>query len=360
MFESVSRAKDAPDHYHVNLQITLSGDLNIAALDRAWGNFLARHRVLRMSVLPFSMASGLAVISSEAKNPLRVVSTSGSVFERTQYLLALDAAEPFDIFNGPLIRAQITELSHARFLLLLSNHHLVLDGWSMPIMVDEVFKLYAEEVRILSNANSQRSTVTRLDAAFDWGSYLGWLQRQDRTISENYWKAYLESLESVSRVIFPTPTKNAKGIANAWLTLDQDTSESIKTFAQQQGLTQATVYQAGFALLLAELSRLDEVIIGSVRSGRSCNLPGIERAIGFFLSTLPQRFLIDPAARTVDWLHSYQLEHAEQEQYAHLGLARIQALAHGNAFVDKRQRNQSCNCIGSNSAGNIYQACFRN
>jgi amino acid adenylation domain-containing protein len=111
------------------------------------------------------------------------------------------------------------------------------------------------------------------------------------------------------------------------LTLSQSISESLNRLARELMVTQATVFQGLFAFLLARMSGLDEIVIGSVRHGRSSMLPGIDRALGLFINTLPVYLNLTPGISFADWLRAQQSELIEQEAHEHIGLTEIQSLA---------------------------------
>src|SRR5262249_5690551 len=98
-------------------------------------------------------------------------------------------AERFDLAAGPLIRFALIRLSAERHRLVLTNHHIVLDGWSMPVLVQELLALYAHE--------ADRAALPRVTPYRD---YLAWIARQDHTAALSAWREALTGLEERTRV----------------------------------------------------------------------------------------------------------------------------------------------------------------
>ena len=138
------------------------------ALARAWRALVGRHAILRqVVVMPGALAAGLGVIRGTPPGGWAVVELTGSSEERLGALRARDRAERFDLEQGPLIRARLAALGDGRHALLrLANHHLILDGWSLPVMLGELASLYEAE---------RTGERARLGRAFRWQDHLAWL-----------------------------------------------------------------------------------------------------------------------------------------------------------------------------------------
>ena len=317
-FESAALVEGAKDPYHVHLLLTFKGDINDGAMRRAWGTLTARHAVLRLALAPAHLAAGMAVIRGADAVDYQVVALEGDRESRIEQLKQLDFARPFALEAGPMIRLYQAELGQAEHVVLIANHHLILDGWSLPILTGELAQLYA--------AYCEGQDVA-LPAPFKWQDHLSWLERQDLAGARIYWKEHLKDLTTPSRLELPLPEQSLKGMKDIEVTLDASTNAAFEQFSRVNGLTQASVLQGLYALLLARVCRLDEIVIGSVRNGRSSQLPGIERGLGLFINTLPLFVELNPADTLVHWLRTQQTAMAEQDIYGHLGLREIQALA---------------------------------
>jgi amino acid adenylation domain-containing protein/non-ribosomal peptide synthase protein (TIGR01720 family) len=144
--------------------------------------------------------------------------------------------------------------------------------------------------------------------------------------ARNYWRDHLSALSSASLLSLPAAQEPGVGFGEAWLSLDKESVAGLEDFCRAHGLTQATVLLGAYALMLGRLSRLDEIVIGSVRSGRSSALPEVERGIGLFIDTMPLYLDLSAGQSLVQWLQALQAEQAVQETHAHFGLTAAQAL----------------------------------
>jgi len=316
-YESLSLDPHVTDPYHVQLLLTLEGEIDLAALQRAWTHLSTRHTILRLVLAPAGIASGIGVILSVADFSIKTNVFSGSPAERKDSLLRHDLASPFDFETGPLIRLSLCPLDDHSNALLMSHHHLILDGWSSAQLGSELAQRYAAE---------QSGQPLTLDEAFKWQDHLKWIASSDRDQAKIYWKNYLAELIGPVHFDFPKPLVPTVGMSELRVMLDPALSAKLKQFARDQRITQATAFQGLFALLLGRLFGLNEVVIGTVRHGRSSLLPGIDRAVGLFITTLPVFVKLSPEQNTGDWLRAQQQEAITQEGYEYLTLSEIQTL----------------------------------
>lgn len=316
-FESTALDALAKDPYHVHLLLTFRGRINSIAMRQAWSTLMSRHAVLRLALAPSHLAPGMAVIQSDRAVDYQKITLEGGRTDRIEQLKNLDFARPFDLEQGPMIRLYEAQIADAEYALLIANHHLILDGWSLPVLTGELAQLYSA----LCAGQS-----LSLGEPFKWQEHLAWLDRQDTIGARAYWIEHLKPLSTPSRLELPSPESTVVGMKDIELTLDDATNTVFEQFSRQHGLTQASVLQGLYALLLARMCRLDEIVIGSVRNGRSSQLHGIDRGLGLFINTLPLYARLDPAESLVDWLHTQQISMAEQDLHGHLGLREIQVL----------------------------------
>ncbi|MCM0036503.1 MAG: amino acid adenylation domain-containing protein [Burkholderiaceae bacterium] len=316
-YESMSIAANQSDTYHVQLMLTLKGTLDIACMQRAWTQLTARHAILRLVLAPAGVVSGIGLIRSSPGLGLEIFDFKGSPEESIEALRIADLNHAFDFETGPLLRLSICQLDENSTALLISNHHLILDGWSSAQLGTELAQLYDAE---------QKGYTAELVKPFAWQDHLKWLSEKNKDQAKSYWKNYLSELTSPVRLMFTAPAQPETGMKELQIHLDQASSEIVRQFSRDQRITQATAFQGMFAFLLGQLFGLNEVVIGTVRHGRSSQLPGIDRAIGLFINTLPVYVQLSAEQGFADWLRAQQIEAVTQEEYEHLTLTEIQAL----------------------------------
>ena len=316
-FETISRATGTRDPYHVHLLLTLSGRFDGVIMQHAWQRVVKRHQSLRLVVAPVNCPTGYGIVLNETSANYQVVQLTGEKQERLAQLKALDFATPFNLEKGPLIRFYEADLGDNNWAILISNHHMILDGWSLPILTGELAHLYQSEYSRIAN---------NLNDSFKWSSHLRWLQQQDHEGARAYWKHYLGELTEPSRLDLSPPPNPSYGMKNLERVLSETATTAIDSYAKEYSLTQATVLQGLYALVLARQSKLNEIVIGSVRNGRTSSLSRINEGVGLFINTLPLYTTLEPAQTLTQWLQKQQVEMAEQDSFGFIGLREIQKL----------------------------------
>ncbi|QDQ15508.1 non-ribosomal peptide synthetase [Streptomyces spectabilis] len=260
---------ERPDPYTVQSTFTLAGPLDVDALRVAGAGLLARHPNLG-AVFPAS----LAVIPESPQPDFRV--TDGPAEEA----LAADLAEPFDLAEGPLVRLTVIRRGPERADLVLTTHHVLSDGWSAPRVLTELFALYAARVR---------GEEPDLPAPVPFGDYLRW--RADHEPDLDVWAAELDGLPEGDYVHSGEP-------GPAWqeptlITFDAPLVADLARLAARRGLTQNTLVQGAWAVLIARRSGRADVCFGAMVACRPPELEGVEEIIGLLANTVPVRARLD-------------------------------------------------------------------
>ncbi|NGO15669.1 non-ribosomal peptide synthetase, partial [Streptomyces sp. HC44] len=169
----------------------------------------------------------------------------------------------------------LLRLGERRYRLLLTGHHILWDGWSVPVLVEELFRLYA--------AGGEDAG---LPAVTPYREYLAWLGRQDREAAGQAWAAALEGLAEPTLVA--PDTTHDKTALQEYVTTDlpQHLLDRVTALARRHGLTLNTVVQGVWGLLLARQTGREDVVFGATVSGRPPELEGVERMLGLFINTL--------------------------------------------------------------------------
>ncbi|NBT97478.1 MAG: hypothetical protein EBT43_06660, partial [Methylocystaceae bacterium] len=309
VYESWSQGGErCNDPYHVQFVFELQGRLDVARLKMAFERLVARHEILRLRAPFAALDRGLGVISKSGLD-WRLEQEVGRSIENW---LQLDHAEAFDLARGPLLRVRLIEKSADRHVILLSNHHAILDGWSTPLLLEDLWSLYRDE---------------DLPAIYEWRDHLAWLSRQDRTAALGYWRDHFVGAEASGALGLPKARIPEAGIGEHIISLSPEVSRQIEAYARSHGLTLSAVYQGAYMLLLARLNGRAEMTLGVTRSGRSGDRVGIERAVGIYIATLPIRREIGLGDDLSEWLRDLQEEQARQEEHGHLSLSEIQRCA---------------------------------
>ncbi len=313
---------EEPGVYFVAHAFTLLGPLDAEAFLRAFQEVVDRHAVLRTAFLWERREEPLQVVRERVRLPATIEDLRASSPEhQAERLLRFseeDRRRGFDPTRPPLLRVALFRLADERHRLFLSLHHLLLDGWSLPIVLDELFRLYAAH---------REGRPLRLDRPRPYGEYIAWLQKQDRATTAAFWRSRLAGFSAPTPlgVDHPPSSEGPARFAELRRTLSEPVSEAITTFSRQHPITTSTLLQAAWALLLSRYSGEDDVLFGATVSGRSLPLPGVESMVGLFINTLPSRVRVEPGARVIDWLRALQAQQAELRDFEHSALVDAQA-----------------------------------
>ncbi|MFJ3442332.1 condensation domain-containing protein [Streptomyces sp. NPDC086081] len=317
----------APDVYTGRLVIRLEGPLDAGRLRTAADALLARHANLRAAFRTQRSGRPVQVIAGGVRTPWRHTDLSGlPPAERQQAfeeLLARDRETRFDLARPPLLRIRLVAFGDRDHRLLISSHHLLWDGWSAPVLVRELFRLY-----------TSGGDPAVLPPARPYRDYLAWLARQDRAAAEQAWRDALQDLDEPCLLAPAARDLPAGQPGRHVVELSRRETETLNATARAHGVTVSTVLQGLWAVLLARHTGRLDVVLGATVSGRDADVPGIEAMVGLFITTLPVRVRLRPGEPLSRLLRRIQAERSALLGHEHLGLAGIQRAAGHDLLFD--------------------------
>ena len=278
--------------YHMPGRLRLRGRLHVEALQATFERIAARHEVLRTR---FMSVEGRAVQVIEANGHIPLVQHDLRGYpdpEKEVRRLAWDEAHaPFDLSNGPLLRTRLLQLADDDHILLLTQHHIVSDGWSIGVLVREISALYG--------AYGQGHPDPLPALPIQYADYAVW-QRDEaqRALLQKqavYWKAQLEGAPTLLSLPTDRPRPAVQSYAGdqlAW-TLAPDAEHALRTLSQRHGTTLFMTALAAWSIVLSRWSGQGEVVIGTPVANRQRS--ELEPLLGFFVNTLALRIRLDDA-----------------------------------------------------------------
>lgn len=324
LFHSVYDGKSSA--YVIIVQADLQGELDVDAFKQAWQQVIGRHPVLRTFFMWKNRDKPLQIVRRQVEIPWQVYNWSHlpatEQQEKIKSFLQADRTQGFNLSKAPLLRLTLIQTAANNFHFIWSFHHILLDGWSEPLVLSEVFSIYEE---ILNGKIKYR------DQPPPYKEYIVWLNQQNLTKAEKYWRETLKGFTT------PTPIHiDENEISNAHhdstekfdiqqLQLPKETTSALHLLAQQHQITLSTLFQGVWALLLSRYSGETDVVFGSTVSGRSIALPRIESMVGLFINTLPVRVQISPQVTLVSWLKELHHQQIQVRQFEYSSLRDVQA-----------------------------------
>ncbi|MFD7032575.1 amino acid adenylation domain-containing protein [Streptomyces sp. NPDC059917] len=308
----------ALDVYLMQNFVELLHEVDAAALREAFEALLGRHPHLRAGFWHEGLAHPVQVVPAAWELPWRELDWShldraGQDAALREFSLA-DAATRFDLAAPPLVRVALVRMAADRWVLCVTQHHVLTDGWSESLFFEELFALYG----------AARGSGTGPRPAAPYRDYLRWLAAVDSDEALRAWRSHLAGLDGGTLVAEADPTRPPVTAEVVDLSLDEASSDRLRAFARGAGITLNTVLSTAWAMALASMTGRDDVVFGATVSGRPAGLPGVDRMIGMFMNTLPFRVTLRAPEPVRDLLVRVQAEHAELLPHHYTGLGPIQ------------------------------------
>ena len=308
--------------YVDQVAVSLTGVLDPNRFKDAIRTAANRHSALRTSFAWEDVEEPLQVVHDEVDFSVSLVDWRDSDTDQARSRL-LERIESnrrngFDLASAPLLKFTLIQLSDQKWTLLLTFHHLVVDGWATHVLLKEITNVY-------------RGKLKSLSAPFEFKRYIGHLQNFDSESAKEFWRQELSGFENANSIGRPFE-KNAESDNSNYLQtsfkLSPQSTQAIKAFARGQQVTLNTVVQAAFALTISRYAGgIDDIVFGTTVAGRPHEIDGIENAVGSFINTLPLRIKIARDQRLGELLGELQCKQADSRRWELSSLVEVQKLA---------------------------------
>jgi amino acid adenylation domain-containing protein len=319
---------DGDDVYSQLTTSELRGKLDPVAFEQAWQRAVDRHTILRTSFLWEGLEKPLQVVHRQVRLALdyrdcRALSEAGKRRE-LEVLLAAHRRQGFDLAVPPLMRVALLRLTDETHQLVWGYHHLILDGWSIPLLTQEVLDTYRA---------IRRGAEPVLAPSCAFRHYIEWLQRQDLGRAEAFWRRTLAGIDSPSVLEGDRESTGEDerrgtepaGFGHRKTFLAPAAAAALQEMGRRNGLTLNTLVQGAWALLLGRYTGRRDVLFGTVFSGRPADLAGAERMIGVLINTLPIRARLTPEDEPLlSWLAGFQQHLFDVSQFDFSPLVDVQ------------------------------------
>lgn len=329
LFQSVA----TPDRgdYVEQFVFVLTGPLDSGALRAAWQRMTDRHGTLRTRFAWRGLPHPVQLVGREAEVDWQELDWRDvPAPDRTARLAALleaDRTRGFDLDRAPPHRYLLIRTGAAEHRLVWSFHHMLLDGWSMPLLFAELMAVYA--------ALAAGVPAPELPEPVPLRRYAAWLAEQDPDAGATFWRDTLAGVTGATPISVVVSEEDAQRssedrggdrVLTATCAMSDAETERVREFARAHRVTVGTVLQAAWALLLARDSGRPDVVFGTLLSGRSGQVPELDRVVGMLMNTVPTRVRVvdEPIG---DWLRGLHGASVAARQYEHWSLADVQRAA---------------------------------
>ncbi len=299
------------------------GALDVGAFAEAWQRVVDRHAALRTSFSFEDSEKLWQTVHSQASLPFqqhdwRKLSASEQQ-ERLDQFLKDDSVSGFDLSRAPLLRVAVLQTGDRAFWIVVSNHHIILDGWSMSQLRKEVSQIYNSHVG---------GKQVDLAPVHHFGEYLEWLDKRNPSEAESFWRQELSDFSGphylpIDKQAGKLPSAD-ESFAEKQTYLSASLTETIRSTAQFHHLTVAALLQGAWGVLLSRYCAADDVIFGMTVSGRPYDLAGVESMVGLLINTLPVRVKLAAPDSCLESLKKLQNSVAGLLEHEHTSLKNIQ------------------------------------
>ncbi|VXD10548.1 Non-ribosomal peptide synthase, involved in Hassallidin biosynthesis [Planktothrix serta PCC 8927] len=307
--------------YFEQFHCRLEGDVSVSAVRQAWQTLVNRHPILRTAIITKGQTEPVQVVFRELvfnilEEDWRGLNNSAQATRFTEFLEA-DRRKGFILNRPPLMRVTLIRLAQDSWHLVWSHHHLILDGWSWPLLLREFLMLHKAK---------RENVEISLPNIRPYGDFLAWLKQKNPQDSEAFWHQYMDGFESATPLLMISKTKPEGAFLKGEIKqlLASEVTELLQKLAQNCRITLNTVIQGAWAILLNRYSRNQDLVYGITVAGRPPELPGVEGMIGPFINTLPLRVFISEKEPLDTWLQNLQTQVVLMRQFEHSSLSDIQ------------------------------------
>ncbi|MBU3090545.1 amino acid adenylation domain-containing protein [Clostridium sp. CF011] len=305
--------------------ITLQGEIDVEALKKAYCMLIKNCDIFRTVFMYENLQEPRQIVKNYENTQINFkfedISTDNTFDEKNRIVdeyCIKDKKEGFNLQVGPLIRMKLFKLDEISYRLILSDHHILMDGWSMSIVFKEIFENY--ESIINGNILNEKHLN-------QYNKYIDWVLDQDEDAAMNFWKDKIQTCDTSSNLKGSDKKYSTYKQKKHRIKLSKEISSMLIKTAEDCGVTLNSAMQSVWALVLMSYCNTNDVVFGTVVSGRSSAIDGIEDMIGLFINTLPVRVNVNENIKFEEVVKNVQSDFIDMEEFSYYPLASIQALS---------------------------------
>ncbi|MGN7414456.1 amino acid adenylation domain-containing protein [Paenibacillus sp. SAF-068] len=318
---------DQGDVYFEQMIFTIEGFVDVKALERSMNKVIERYDTLRTIFIHDKINKPRQIVLRNRKVKLEYTQmTESDPSEQRKSIRQIaeeDRQRSFDLSKDLLLRLQMIQTGPAAYTLIWSNHHILIDGWCLGIIFQEWFSLYKQETH---------GTPAQLDRVIPYKRYIKWLGEQQEIEARTYWKNYLSGYENGADFPVEITSDSAEqpSIQEITFSMGKVLTEQLMDVSRKYQVTMSSLFQTLWGVVLQYYSNSDDVVFGTVVSGRSAAIPNVEKIVGLFINAVPVRITSDEKQSFAQLLKETHQNAILSEEFSYLSLAEVQAEAGQN------------------------------
>ncbi len=322
LFESLY----APDSgvYFEQITCTFTG-LNVRAFEQAWQQLVNRHSIFRTAFEWESLSTPVQVVYRQVEVTINTIDwrdlTEVEQQAQLETFLSSERQQGLQLSQAPLMRLHLLHLDENTYQFVWCHHHILLDGWSLPLVFQDLFAFYQS----ICNGENPALPPTK-----SYRNYIAWLEQQQLDLAAQFWQQKLQGISAPTPLTVDKPLSKRQQhsvYSEQQIHFTPSATAEAVNFVKYHKLTMNNLVQTTWGLLLSRYSSQSDVVFGATVSGRPPELLGVESMVGLFINTLPVRLQISPQTDLLSLLKDLQAQYVEYSQFSYTPLVEIQGLS---------------------------------
>ena len=308
--------------YFEQVSFRISGKLEVELFEESINRLIEKYDILRTIFMYENQKRPLQIVLKKARIKMHIKNISSLCNDEKAVFIKefkeRDIDKGFNLSKEISIRASLIKTDEEEHIFILSFHHIILDGWSSAIILNDLFDIY----------NSLKKCIPfKLSKSNKYSNYIKWLEKQDKKEALLYWEEYLDDYEDQAQVLQTANTIKASKYVNKNMTfsIDREMTDKLRDIAQRNKITVNTVFQTIWGIVLQRYNNVKDVVFGAVVSGRPAEIHGIENMVGLFINTVPVRIKSTIDKSFIELVKKVQDHSIKSKKYEYVPLAEIQS-----------------------------------
>lgn len=303
--------------YFEQMAIDIKGNLNVDLTHESWKKVSEKYEVLRTMVIG-DFRIPIQIILNNRSIEFSYIDLRNNVNKAIaiEEIKEQDRSRTFNLKKDHLFRVKLIQIEEGDFTLLISFHHIILDGWCSSILFSEFTEIY--------NKLSNGQNIT-LDKAPKYANYITWLDNINKEKSKKYWNSYLEGYTNLASIPQCQTTSSKEQSKDYIFQLSKVETNSLEELARKQGVTLNSIVQTIWAIILSSYNNTNDIVFGSTVSGRPQNLPDVESMVGLFINSIPVRVNYNSESSFADVLKTVYEDSISSLPHHYTSLSDIQS-----------------------------------
>lgn len=304
--------------YSEQLYLDIAGEIDIDLFGKAWDIVVASNEILRTIFRWEDVNHPVQLVLKEQKLDLEYYDLSGSENNLDQQaadeIKIRGRTKPFDLHRTPF-RVVLFKIGQARFEMWVGNHHILYDGWSNGIILEEFFNAYNALIQGRNPIIPRKSK---------YKEFVQYIQGQNKKSQEDFWRNYLSGF-SVKTGLPPRlkEARKTNAAAQQTVSFSKEDAERLGNFTREYRITPASFWYTVWAILLQKYNNTEDVLFGTTVSGRNVKINGIENTVGLFINTIPLRIRGKSRETLLTLLRAVRQNLEKREEFENTSLAEI-------------------------------------